>query len=264
MYILLGFIVFVIWIILMVVLHKAKLQAWFEVVGSIGLFIFGMVYIRPLAVEPLSRAVAAIAGIFGRLTGTFQNFFRYGIIFIPTKDSGNLTLQIDFECSGIIEILAYLSLLVFFKVYDAFERIVLSVLGVFYIIMANALRIILICEIIHFGGSGAYYIAHTYIGRIFFYFVSVVLYFYVFTKAQVVRMKVGNFRYNIGGKKKAAVKAAEAADPTRAGETSGNVHNRIEADKSWGDDVSQEELDSFKKESDNLYSPTDKDKNGQN
>ena len=165
MYILLGIVCFIVWIVIMVALHKANLQAWFELTGSIGLFIFGMVYIRPIAVDPLSKAVAALAGIFGRLTGTFQNFFRYGIIFIETSDKSNLTLQIDFECSGIIEILAYLSLLIFYKVYDAFERIVLSVVGVFYIIIANALRIIIICEIIHFGGAGAYYVAHTYINR---------------------------------------------------------------------------------------------------
>ena len=260
MYILLGLIFFVIWTFLLVTLHKAKLQAWFELVGTVGLFIFGMVYIRPIAVGPLSKAVAALAGIVGRITGTFQTFFRYGIIFIQTRNEGSLTLQIDFECSGIIEILAYLSLLVFFKVYDAFERIVLSVLGVFYIIFANALRIILICEIIHFGGTGTYYVAHTYIGRIFFYFVSVVLYFYVFTKAQVVRMKVGNFRYNIGGKKKAE---ADLPDSSKEKEASENALKRIEADESWGEDVSQEELNSFKKETDSISSEKDQNKNEQ-
>ena len=244
MYILLGIVAFIIWIFIMVALHKANLQAWFELTGSIGLFIFGMVYIRPIAVDPLSKAVAALAGIVGRVTGTYQNFFRYGIIFIETRDNSNITLQIDFECSGIIEILAYLSLLIFYKVYDVFERIVLSVLGVFYIILANAIRIILICEIIHFGGSGAYYIAHTYIGRIFFYFVSVVLYFYVFTKVQVVRMKVGNFRYNVGGKRKEKTAAA--------GEIEDKTKGRIEADKSWGDDVKAEEIAEFKQESDSI------------
>ena len=41
-----------------------------------------------------------------------------------------------------------------------------------------------------------YYIAHTYVGRIFFYAATIVLYFYVFTKSQVVRMKVGSFSYD--------------------------------------------------------------------
>ncbi|MBO6137661.1 MAG: exosortase family protein XrtG [Lachnospiraceae bacterium] len=241
MYILLGVIFFILWIFVLITLHKAKLQAWFELVGSVGLFIFGMVYIRPVAVGPLSRAVAALAGIVGRVTSTFQTFFRYGIIFIQTRNEGSLTLQIDFECSGIIEILAYLSLLVFYKVYDAFERIVLSVLGVFYIILANAIRIVLICEIIYFGGTRSYYIAHTYVGRIFFYFVTVVMYFYVFTKSQVVRMKVGNFRYNIGGKKKAS-----------EGEEEKDSEGRIKADKSWGDDVKSEEIAAFKEETESI------------
>ena len=84
----------------------------------------------------------------------------------------------------------------FFKVYTISERAILSAVGVIYIILANALRIIIIATMIHFGGEQMYYIAHTYVGRIFFYAATVVLYFYVFTKSQVVRMKVGSFSYD--------------------------------------------------------------------
>ena len=66
---------------------------------------------------------------------------------------------------------------------------------VVYIIVANALRIILICLIIHFKGVDYYYISHALIGRIFFYILSIILYFYVFTKAQIISQKVGGFGY---------------------------------------------------------------------
>ena len=92
--------------------------------------------------------------------------------------------------------MVYLSILTFYRVYSVSERAILSAVGFIYIIVANALRIIIIATMIHFGGEDMYYIAHTYVGRIFFYAATIVLYFYVFTKSQVVRMKVGSFSYD--------------------------------------------------------------------
>ena len=185
----------VIWLLNLRIFYKVKNQAAFITIGMGGLFILMMIFLRPIATMPLARIVAALAGLFGRVTGFFSAFFKYGIIFVETA-GGSMTLQIDFECSGIIEIMVYIAILAFFKVYTISERAILSAVGVIYIILANALRIIIIATMIHFGGEQMYYIAHTYVGRIFFYAATVVLYFYVFTKSQVVRMKVGSFSYD--------------------------------------------------------------------
>ncbi len=185
----------IIWLLNLRIFYKVKNQAAFITIGMGGLFILMMIFLRPIATMPLARIVAALAGLFGRVTGFFSAFFKYGIIFVETQ-GGSMTLQIDFECSGIIEIMVYIAILAFFKVYTISERAILSAVGVIYIILANALRIIIIATMIHFGGEQMYYIAHTYVGRIFFYAATVVLYFYVFTKSQVVRMKVGSFSYD--------------------------------------------------------------------
>ncbi len=185
----------IIWLLNLRIFYKVKNQAAFITIGMGGLFILMMIFLRPIATMPLARIVAALAGLFGRVTGFFSAFFKYGIIFVETA-GGSMTLQIDFECSGIIEIMVYIAILAFFKVYTISERAILSAVGVIYIILANALRIIIIATMIHFGGEQMYYIAHTYVGRVFFYAATVVLYFYVFTKSQVVRMKVGSFSYD--------------------------------------------------------------------
>ncbi len=194
-----------VWLINLVILYKIKNQAAFVTIGMLGSFVLMMIFIRPVATMPLARIVAAMAGFFGRLTGFFTAFFKYGILFVETK-TGSMTLQIDFECSGIIEIMVYISILAFYKVYTLTERAILSAFGFLYIMVANALRLILIATMIHFGGEDMYYIAHTYLGRLFFYVATVVLYFYVFTKSHIVRMKVGSFTYDRG---KAATKAME-------------------------------------------------------
>ena len=184
----------ILWCYLLWATHRAKLQFWHFLIGSMGLFVILMLLVRPVMTEPLARAVAALAGLFGELTNTFVPYFRYGILFVESFQ-GALTLQIDFECSGIIEIMAFLSLLVFYRVYSVPERLVVGIAGTLYIMISNALRIIVICEMIHYLGTDVYYMAHTIVGRIVFYALSIVLYFYVFTKPQIIRMKIGKFNY---------------------------------------------------------------------
>ena len=182
------------WLYGLHVLKRAGLKFWRFLLGSVGLFIVLMMLVRPWAMQPLAQSVAALAGLFGKLTATFEAYFKYGVIFIDSA-AGAMTLKIDLECSGIVEIMAFVSLLAFFDVYRRSERLIVGAIGVLAIVLANVVRIILIAEIIHIGGTQWYYIAHSLVGRIVFYAFTVVLYFYVFTKPQIVRMKVGRFAY---------------------------------------------------------------------
>lgn len=182
------------WIWLLTVLRKAGLRFWRYLLGSCGIFLIFMIIIRPWAVLPLARIVAAVAGIFGKVSGFYQAYFRYGVIFIDSF-KGAITVNIDMECSGIIEIAAFLSLLAFYAVYSVPERIYVGIIGTLYTLLTNALRISVICTMIHFMGTDYYYVAHTVVGRIIFYVLQVILYFFVFTKAHVLKMKTGDFAY---------------------------------------------------------------------
>ncbi len=176
------------------VLTRAKLEFWRYLYSSMGIFVILLVLLKDVLTMPLAQCISALAGVIGNVTDTFVSYLKYGIIFINTS-TGSMSLQIDFECSGIIELLAFLSLLLFFRVYSVYERIIVSILGTVYIIICNALRITLICEVVHFFGTDAYFVAHAFIGRIFFYILTVILYFYVFTKPHIIHMKVGAFSY---------------------------------------------------------------------
>lgn len=184
------------WAYLLGVFRRAELHAWRFLWGSMGLFVLLMLGIQPWLTGILARYVCAMAGVVGRLTGAFTAYFKYGILYVPTAGS-SVTLQVDFECSGIIEIMAFLSLLTFFNVYRLSEKALVGLIGFAYIMVCNALRITIICLSVHLLGTEAYYIMHTFVGRIVFYLFSVWLYFYVFTKPQVVQMKVGHFTYEL-------------------------------------------------------------------
>lgn len=185
----------VLWIWLLHVLRKADLKFWRYLLGSCGFFIILMILVRPWLVLPLARLIAAIAGIFGKVTGFFQAYYRYGVIFIESA-KGAITVNIDLECSGFIEISAFISLLSFYGIYNIPERIYVGIIGTLYTMLTNAFRIAVICTMIHFLGTDYYYVAHTVVGRIIFYVLQVILYFFVFTKPHVLKMKTGDFGYN--------------------------------------------------------------------
>ena len=106
---------FIIWIYLLSIFKRAKLNFWFFLFGSVGCFVFMLVWVEPLLTGPLTKGVAVIAGFFGRITGIFQAYFQYGVLFINSKDY-SISLCIDYECSGIIEIMAFTAMLWFFSV----------------------------------------------------------------------------------------------------------------------------------------------------
>ena len=183
------------WVWLLRVLRKAGLKFWRYLLGSCGIFLILLILVRPWLVLPLARLIAAIAGIFGKVTGFYQAYYRYGVIFIESLN-GAITVNIDLECSGFIEISAFISLLSFYGIYNIPERIYVGVVGTLYTMLTNAFRIAVICTMIHFMGTDYYYVAHTIVGRIVFYVLQVILYFFIFTKPHVLKMKTGDFGYN--------------------------------------------------------------------
>ena len=190
-----GLIGLLIWLFILHILNKSKLNFWHFLIVSAGAFILMLVFLEPVLTQPLARIVALLASLPGKIADMYSAHYKYGVIFVESS-VGAISLKIDFECSGIIEIIAYLSLLIFYRVYTVYERFCVGVLGVIAMVLANALRITIICLMIYFGGIDTYFIAHTYVGRLVFYALSVVIYFYVFTKPQIIKQKVGSFRYD--------------------------------------------------------------------
>ena len=188
------FICFLMWLYILWVFKRGNLDFFKFVVGSVGFFVFMMIWVQPVATESLSKAITSVSGIIGDITGIFKSYPEYNMVFI-SRPEGAISLYIDYECSGIIEIMAFTAMLWFFPVYNLGEKVIVNLLGVIWIFVANVLRILSICLTVYFFGNDAYYLAHTIIGRIIFYALSVILYFHVFTRSQIIRQKVGNFNY---------------------------------------------------------------------
>ena len=187
---------FIIWLYFLTVFHRGKLNYFQYLWGSVGLFVFMCIFIQPALTVILKQYVTSVVGIIGKVTGICEAYYEYSILFIPKQSVlSSISLYIDYECSGVIEMMAFVSLLAFFQVYEVGQRIIVGIVGCVCIFFFNVIRIVVICAIIFRFGSDSYYVAHTIIGRLIFYALSILLYYYVFTKQQIVKQKIGGFNY---------------------------------------------------------------------
>lgn len=182
------------WAYAVFVLWRAKLTFFKFLVGSVGMFVLLMVLVQPVLTVPLAKGVAAVTGLIGELTGAFYSYYQYSLVFIR-HGADSISLYIDYECSGIIEIFAFSSLLWFFPLYSAIEKLVINIIGIIWIFASNIIRMTSICILVYFFGNDVFFFAHAIFGRIIFYALSIILFFYVFTRAQILKQKVGKFRY---------------------------------------------------------------------
>jgi len=187
---------FIVWIYILSIFKRKKLAYFSFLFGSVGMFVFLFVILYPLLTMPLTKFVCDLTGIIGNATGIFKAYSSYGILFIENIEAGPVSLYIDFECAGLVENLVFLSLLTFFPAYKWFEKIWIGIVGVLAVMSANVLRLTVICIMIHMWGNDVYYLAHTIVGRLLFYLLSISLYFYVFTRRQIRKQRVGEFEYN--------------------------------------------------------------------
>ena len=176
------------------VLWRAKLTFFKFLVGSVGMFVLLMLLLQPILTAPLSNAVAAVTGLIGEWTGAFYSYYQYSLVFIR-HGADSISLYVDYECSGIIEIFAFSSLLWFFPLYSIVEKLVVNIIGIIWIFLSNIIRMTSICLLVYFFGNDIFFFAHAIFGRIIFYTLSIILFFYVFTRAQIMKQRVGKFRY---------------------------------------------------------------------
>lgn len=145
--------------------------------------------------QPFISTTTYILGLFGDWSHTFEAFEEKGIFFINNKDTV-MSLYLDLECSGIIEMLVFVSLVLFFPVFNKKQRILNAIKGCCFLYIFNFIRILLILIVLYFFGTAFYPLVHSFVGRIVFYILTIVLYFNVFTRSQIKKQKVGNFNYD--------------------------------------------------------------------
>ncbi|WP_461216055.1 exosortase family protein XrtG [Lacticaseibacillus sp. GG6-2] len=128
-YILIGTIV---WLYVLSVLKRARLSAFYFIVGSAGLFFILIGISDPYWVWFFTHAILHGIRVIGQVTGWCQVSLHTGLVAIPNAVN-SVVMTIDFECSGIIETAALIALIAFFPMYVRREKVFYGVFGALYI-----------------------------------------------------------------------------------------------------------------------------------
>lgn len=177
---LLFIIAILIWLYGLSVFKRARVPAAHFIYGSIGLFVLLLFLSRPYWVWFFTQLVVSGIRFFAQFTDMIEVYPKYAIVQILSKTS-SVAMTIDYECSGVIEISAFVALTAFYPIYTRKQRLFLSLKGALWIYGANILRLILVIVLVHFNGSDFYFVAHTIIGRMLFYVLVIYLYYQTFT-----------------------------------------------------------------------------------
>lgn len=189
---LIGFLVVV---YLMTVFKRGKLEFAKFILGTITLFFVLFFAFNDVATPILAKVVTFTAGIFGDFTGMYESYPENSLLFISHKGE-TISLYVDYECAGFVEITIYLSLLIFFPLYKWYTKVLYGIGGILLLFLSNITRLVFICTSVYFLGNSAFYMTHAILGRFLFYTLSMCIYFYVFTRPQISRQKIGRFSYD--------------------------------------------------------------------
>lgn len=191
----------VVWIYVLTIFNRKNMNAFLFMTGTSGMFLITFVLFKDMVTVLCAKCLEYLLLGLSHIFRFYTVYPDYNIVFV-NSDSSAISLFIDYECSGAIELLVLISVVVFFPKLSVKRRITYAIIGFIYTMLANAVRILTITYAINQMGSNAYYIAHSIVGRIVFYVLTIFLYFYLFTWQQIRTQITGRFAY--GDNKKGA------------------------------------------------------------
>lgn len=183
-----------VWILAVIFLKKLNMHFFVFLIGSVGLFCFLMYIFTGYLEKYLAYGVTYCMGVIGKATGLFSAYSEYSMVMVQHRHQA-VTFFVDYECSGLIEMLVYICLLVFYPIYRCKEKARLLVFGIVFIFVANVIRVFTICVIIRAFGNNMFFFSHTVFARILFFAFMLGLYYVVFTRPHILKQKVGDLTY---------------------------------------------------------------------
>ncbi|WP_427340121.1 exosortase family protein XrtG [Caloranaerobacter sp. DY30410] len=191
----LPFILLIVWCFILFFFQKLNMHFFKFLAGSIGLFCFSMYFGLNYTEKILEYSVTFLVSYIGKMFKLCIAYPKYSHITVYYCNQA-ISFLVDYECSGFVETLVYISLLWFYPVFTFFKKIIYTFLGTIYILLANVLRVSFICILIKFAGPRIMFFSHTIFARILFFMLIVILYYYVFTKPHILNLKVGNLQHD--------------------------------------------------------------------
>ena len=118
----------VLWSVLIIFFHKQGMHFFKFIAGSVGLFVFVKMLGSAVGEDYLENAVTWCLWVVSQISGSFSVFPGYSLVTV-FHGMQAVSFIIDYECSGFIEVLVFLCLLLFYPMFSAWKKALYGVLG---------------------------------------------------------------------------------------------------------------------------------------
>ena len=174
-------------------LRRAKTEAFKFCFGAVGLFLLLFFLTGPYLAYILQNIICFLMDLVAPESVLSANI-TYGSLLVHCGND-DISMIVDYECCGMIEILAITCIMHFYPLYKFSQKLILTTIAIICTIFANIVRLFSIALIIHYFGTSSYYIAHSFVGRLVFWVITIVIYYYLLTYPHLHRQKVEVFKY---------------------------------------------------------------------
>jgi len=185
----------IIWLLGVIFFRRFRIWLPYYLVGTVGLayilvVLFSRVFNFDLVVaHSIAMAVHDLLNFVAIPTEIFQNAPGALLVLVVTQNIGWTVLQIGVESSGMLEISVLVSLVTFYPLWSWRKKMVLAVIGGAFSWLANVARMMIIALMLHFFGKEVLVLAHTFIGKGFFFIVTIVIYWFLVTTSSLTEIK---------------------------------------------------------------------------
>lgn len=183
------FIVLFIWIFMIQTFSDLKMLAFRFYTGAVGLFLIAIFFFRVPMEHITKYSLFTSLSYISKYTHLFT--FKNNLIYISAMGHNQLTINVNNQDVGMITMLVFTALIVFFPYISLSRRVLYFLGGNIAIIFINVFRIVLITELTKIFGVSSYDFDYMILSRIVFFIMIMILYYFAFTKTQIRNQRVG-------------------------------------------------------------------------
>ena len=185
----------IIWLLGVIFFRRFHIWILYYLVGAVGLaYILVALFVNVfnfelLVAHSIALEVHDILNLIAIPTEIFQHAPGTLLVLVVPQAVGWTALQIGVESSGMLEISVLISLVTFFPLWSWRKKIVLAVLGAALTWLANVARMVIIVLMLHFFGMEVLVLAHTFIGKAFFFIITIGIYWVLVTTNSLTEIR---------------------------------------------------------------------------
>ncbi|HBV96878.1 MAG: hypothetical protein JL50_15145 [Peptococcaceae bacterium BICA1-7] len=183
----------IIWLVTLLFLKLNRIWIFYFIWGAVGSTILLILILRGTYVEFAMEQMTGfilheLLYLLSIQSYIFDNAPGTVLVLLEIENSWS-TIDIDIECSGLLETCVFLGLLIFYPSFATGRRMFFLVSGMVGIYVINLVRLIIIVLIMSYFGRDSIFIAHTLFGRMIFFGLLILIYWLIFTRASLLIIK---------------------------------------------------------------------------